>query len=229
MENCTVMETLMRLYDKQESLLKTMGRHKALELSIAEDASLRSWVAKSLVWDAKDPFAAQLLCQLARDDDMLVRVEALDSLSASRNHNWIPTFRHALGDSEELVRMYAAIGLAEVCQGQPEQVSEAQTVLQRALALEENCHARIGILEGLYVLGQRNMLTELFRQLDNSDYHIRCAVLNTLDSILDRENREQIGAFLHSLDLSEEVAAVSSTVARLLKRCSPLQESAGTT
>ena len=229
MENCTVMETLTRLYDNQESLLQAIGRQKALELSAAEDASLRSWVAKSLVWDAEDPFAAQLLCQLAGDHDLLVRVEALDSLSASHNHNCMPTFQRALGDPEELVRMYAAIGLAEVCQGQPEQASEAQTVLQRALALEENRHARIGILEGLYVLRQRDILSELFRQLEDPDYHIRCAVLNTLDSILDRENREQIAAFLHSLDLSAEVAAVSSTAARLLKRCAALQKSSGTT
>lgn len=41
MENHTVMETLMRLYDKQESLLQAMGRQKAQELSAAEDASLR--------------------------------------------------------------------------------------------------------------------------------------------------------------------------------------------
>lgn len=229
MENHTVMETLMRLYDKQESLLQAMGRQKAQELSAAEDASLRSWVAKSLVWDAADPFAAQLLCQLAGDHDMLVRVEALDSLSASRNDNCMPAFRRALGDPEELVRMYAAIGLAEVCQGRPERASEARTLLQRTLALEGNRHVRIGILEGLYVLGQHDMLAELFRQLDDPDYHIRCAVLNTLDSILDRENREQIGAFLHSLDLSTEVVAVSSTAARLLKRCAALQEPAGTT
>ena len=228
MGNNTFLEMIVRLFDQEKSLLKAIGRKQVLELSVAEDASLRSWVAKSLVWDAADPFAAQLLCQLAGDDDMLVRVEALDSLSASRNPNCVPTFRHALTDPEELVRMYAAMGLAEVCQGQTEQVSEAQTVLQRALTLEENPHARIGILEGLYILGQRDMLAKLFRQFDHPDYRIRCAVLNTLDSILDRENREQIGAFLHSLDLSEEVAAVSSSVSRLLRRCHPLQESAGT-
>ena len=223
MENNTILETLVRLYDKKESLLKAIGRNKALELSIAEDALLRSWVAKGLIWDTEDPFAAQLLCQLAGDDDMLVRVEALDSLSAFRNHNCMSTFRRALGDPEELVRMYAATGLAEVCKGQMERASEARMLLQSALSLEGNSHARIGILEGLYGLGQRGLLAEFFHQFDDPDYHIRCAVLNTLDSILDSENREQIVAFLHSLDLSGEVAAVSSTVARLLKRCAALQ------
>lgn len=207
---------IIKCYDSKVSLIDTIG--SALTCKLAEDPcnEIRSIVAKALVWASESEDSARLLHQLAQDEDSLVRLEAIDSLSAYSDKESMAILRNALDDPDELIRMYSAIGFSRICQRIAE-IEYGTRILQYYLNIEKCEIVKIALFEGLYVLGDFSKLKSIIDIFNYDDYHVKCSVINSLIEIINHRNCDDIIRFLDRVNLGEAEPAVSSSIACLRK------------
>ena len=88
----------------------------------------------------------------------------------------------------------------------------ARKVLQKALVKEHSARARVGLLVGLFLLGDKQQLPTLADLLENRSYRVRCAAANTLARLplSASENRLVVQRLRERLELETTVAARSS-------------------
>lgn len=212
-----IIEILVNSYEKQEPLSVNLTENILLSLSENSSAEVRSWFAKSLVYHDSHEFAVRELCKLARDKNALVRVEAVDSLSFYVTQESFETMCMSLNDEDELVRAYAAFGLAVI--GRVVSKEQAIFLLDIHSKREESCRTLVGIYEGLYILGKDENLRSLIDLFHSKDYHVQCAVLHALDEIVAPDNLSELKHFVDSIDISLCVPAVAGVIRQLKKTC----------
>lgn len=196
--NDDVIEMLMKCHANGYSLVSQYDKSNLDRLVNSSDSEVRAWTAKALVADSDNSIALYYLRQLANDPDSNVRVEAIDSLSEYHNTESLQVLSAALSDSDYLVRGYAAFGVAYV--GSHLSPLEAKDLLLHVENIETDQFVLVAIYEGLYLLGCYSYLDKLIAQFQSEDYHIQCAVLHSLEEILDVHNVNQVRIFLNSIN-----------------------------
>lgn len=197
-------------FASRQSLIERLGYEAVVSQIHCENPDVRIWIAKALVFDAPDMKASNLLCQLVKDNDPQVRVEAVDSLSAFCDENSYGALCSALYDKHALVRAFAAYGIAVV--GKQINAKDAHEILGAALSSERDARVLVGVYEGLYILGYDNTLLDLINLFDTDDYHIHCSVLHALEEIVNIKNFLVIEKFLNSIALEKYPIAVRDAI-----------------
>lgn len=204
---------IKRAYLSRNSLFSLFSEEEIGELSRSESAELQCWVAKALSIDNESRVGCAILCAMSNDSDPMVRVEAVDSLSNYVSHESYRCLCISAADPDDLVRAYAAYGVAVV--GQHVEPNNAQRILHEMFAHEKCDRVRVGILEALYILGEVRYLPEMLQLYENDDYLVRCSVIYALDEIADNNNYEALVSFLRNVDFSDEFPAVISAIEQL--------------
>lgn len=186
------------------------------ELSTHEDECIRSRVAEILV-DFTEEKGEQILINLIKDSDSLVRTEACDSLKYSNSHETYKLLSQvAYRDSNGMVRGYAVSSLGEISKRIGEE-KETVKYLKELLKREKVVFTRINLFKELYSLGEEQYLGLLLDCIDSKVYRNRCASINSLKEIIKSENKKIIMEALIARNKIEKTRAVKSSIESLIE------------
>jgi HEAT repeat protein len=115
------------------------------------------------------------LYRLLRDKRAIVRAQAVESIGLLEDQRALPKIVPLLSDKDPVVRSYAASTVGTL--GGFVYLKN----IRRGLVREKHELARVGFYEALFLLGERDVLPEMLKLLQSSDYHVRCSVANTLE------------------------------------------------
>ncbi len=176
-------------------------------LSKDSDAFLRSEVASLLV-DFTESRGENILIQLTKDRDSLVRTEACDSLSSScSKETFNLLMRMAKFDGNGMVRGYAVFSLGSIAL-KLGLAKEATNFLEERLKKEKVVFTKININRVLYSLGKTECLHSLIAELNARVYRNRCATVHCLVDMLNSEKIEKAYAVTSSIDKAlEEISS----------------------
>lgn len=212
-----ILGLLERCYDEGESPSTYLDTNLIHALVHDESVDIRLWLAKAMVNYNIDNDAVSMLSELSRDSEVCVRLEAVDSLSQFCCQESLDSLCCATNDDDELIRAYAAFGIARV--GKYVSQQKALSVLLRIAETERNPRVFVDIYEGLYLLGDAEALYKLIQLFDSNDYHVQCAVIHALIEIINIENASLIKCFVSNLDTSKYVFAVTDAIGQLKAIC----------
>jgi HEAT repeat protein len=125
------------------------------------------------------------------DADELVRLQSAESIGAGADRRAVDALRIAIRDDSALVRSYAAAALGRAG-GRAD-----RALLHSRIRRESSDAARLGFLEGLWLLGDRTVLRAAIRLLNSDDYRVRCATARALGETF--SNAETQGAIMIAL------------------------------
>lgn len=153
-----------------------------------------------LISDQKSPPA---LVRLLADRHALVRITAAEELEEIGDRKALPKLRQVLNDPDGLVRAYVAEAIGAL--GGKRDIR----VLENRLQGEKSPRAKVGLLHGLYRLGEREYFPAFLKLLESKNYRVRCAVANTLPRMdLDNSAIPQArSALRHALSRETTLAA----------------------
>ena len=155
------------------------------------------------------------LLQRLQDRDHLVRIAAAEALGLIGDRKALPALRKALRDASALVRSYASESIGKI--GDKGDIAR----LQNSLKHERSEIAKVGFYHALYLRGQHAFLQELLTLLQSTDYRVRCAVANTLSTIIaDETEREMILRTLRKALRQEPTIAARSSIRSSLRQIS---------
>jgi HEAT repeat protein len=157
--------------------------------------------------------APHALMRRVDDRSLLVRVAAIEALGMIGDRKAATTIRSRLRDPAHLVRAYAGGSIGAL------RPRWARTVLAQAAATERSPRARVGLLEGLFLSGDRGALIGLLRLLRSKQYRVRSAVANTVASLA-LPNHEAATTTLAALEralASEPTVAARSSLAAAIE------------
>ena len=158
------------------------------------DADIRDRIAAMLVAHQEEQ-AEEILLELARDDDELVRADAYDSLAVFRDERVTELLRQAAEfEEDELARYFALTSYADtaLAGGKSKETVRAFFVEMLEKAPPPLCG--LACQYGLYCCGERAALQQIFRYLTEPDYIVRCRAIRTLEEIVDDQNFHVIRA-----------------------------------
>lgn len=215
MENKDLKERLLQICCDGGSLAELLTREELEALPENPDWEIRSLTAEILACDPNGARGEALLCRLSEDSDDLVRVQAVDSLSAYDSPAAYRVMVRALADRNELVRCYGAYGVGAV--GKSQSPEEAAERLRQLLRKEASLHVQAACWEGLYLLGHEDALERLMELFPRGDFQLRCYLLNGLKEFLNPRNAGRILKFVSGLDSyagesGQELAEMCRTV-----------------
>jgi HEAT repeat protein len=116
----------------------------------------------------------QALATALKDTDELVRLQAAESIGARADGRTVSALRVAVRDDSALVRSYAAAALGRAG------TRADRALLRTRVRRESSDAARLGFLEGLWLLGDRAVLGSAIQLLNSHDYRVRCATARAL-------------------------------------------------
>lgn len=184
------------------------------KFSSDENSNIRSYVARILV-DFTEEKGENILIKLTNDKDELVRAEACDSLKESKSKCTYDLLANkARFDNDEIVRGYSINSLGEISLRLG---LEKDTIdfLKTYLLKEESVFIKINIFNALYILGNKEYLKEMIEILDTQIYQNRCAIINCLKEIVDKDNFKIIYEALCIRESKENSYAVISAINNL--------------
>ena len=212
-----LIDQLINLCESGKSLCESVDVERLKYYASHELQEVRMWTARALSSDAGNEDALEYLCVLAHDEDAGVRVEAVDSLCNFASQKSFDVLSQAIEDDDEIVRMYAAFSIGHV--GANISSDIAKSILRHAEEVEVFEHPRVGIFQGQYTLGDENALNKLLAMMQTNDYQIQCAVLNSLEEILDKRNAHKIRQFLLDNDYSCAPYSVVQNLKDIINLC----------
>lgn len=187
--------------------LEHFSTHKAEDIRARVAIILASFTEKQ---------GENLLINLAKDKDSLVRVEACDSLSHSESFGTYKTLKRiASQDKNGMVRGYAISSLSEISKILDRNLETSKFMMER-LEKEKVVFTRINIYKALYDMGERQYLECLIRDLNTKVYRNRCAVVNLLAELINNDNKQKIKDAIEKRRDIEKTIAVNSTIDNLL-------------
>jgi HEAT repeat protein len=146
------------------------------------------------------------------DKNELVRVNAIECIGQLKNKSAVKTLINILNDKSNLVRSYAGSALGAIGD------SSAKVAIENRLLKENNDLAKVGLYEGLYLLGSNSYLKKMFKLFDSSDYHVRCSVANILGDIVNSSNKITIIDILNKYLNEETTVAVKSSITNSISK-----------
>jgi len=187
------------------------------DFSIHKEEAIRARVAVILA-SFTEKTGENILINLTRDKDFLVRVEACDSLSHSESLSTYKILKRvASQDKNGMVRGYAISSFSEISKTLNRNIETSRFMMQR-LEKEKVIFVRINIYKVLYDMGERQYLRCLLRSINTKVYRNRCAVVNLLAELLDNSNKQEIKNAIEERKNIEKTRAVNSTINDLLNR-----------
>jgi len=148
---------------------------------------------------------------LLKDHDEMVRLDALETafhLGACKALKYITNM---LNDKKALVRSYAGYYLGKI--GDKTSVYELEMSLQH----EHSSLAKVGILQGLILLGKEERLLELLSLLKSKSYHVRSSIANGIELIpINSQYRNLVLESLKKALENERTIAVGSSIRNAL-------------
>lgn len=199
-------------FDKERPLTECYNNEQIQHMLDVGSSELRALIAKAMVFEENDDFAVSVLSDLASDIDELVRIEATDSLSMFSNSQSFSVLQAALLDSSEVVRAYAAFGVALV--GKSILPAQAIQCLLCRATTEQSKYVLVRVYEGLYILGEKSYAKQLLDLFQENDYYIKRTVLHALGEILNEDNLKMIQSFVFGIT-SKSPVAVNEELSRL--------------
>jgi HEAT repeat protein len=159
-----------------------------------------------------DAASVGLLIAAVRDPDELVRVSAVASLGLLRKREALPVVRQILRDPSPLVRSYAATALARL--GTKREIRALRSLLD-----SDPCDtAKIGIYEGLWLLGEHSAFEGAISLLNSPDHAVRCAVVEALaGTFLTSKTSDRVRLVLRNRLRKERTRAVTSKLNQALR------------
>lgn len=177
---------------------------RLLELSMDSDSEVRLRSIESFDLIGFSEVFSKIRDGVA-DPDELVRATALEILGQVQDEKSLKAIVHSLEDESSLVRGGAALALGRIGG------NEVSALLTSRLLIEDDDEVKVPIQVALYTLGQESYLDNLFKELDNACYRVRCSTANLLESIANSKNKDSIlKALKFALEREQTVAASSS-------------------
>lgn len=194
----------------------TIDINKIKLLSTSRSPLVRCEVAEMLAECAGNE-CENILLSLLHDKNMLVRVEAADSLSSYASSTVFHSLLRVI-DTETyyLLRGYAILSLSQVGL----KIDPIRTVdeLRNILQYEKRCFVKLSCHEGLYRLGIHDSLLSIFSLFKSKNYRNRCAVLSSLEQLMDNNNQIVILHFLREQLKHETDLSVKDHISKLIKK-----------
>jgi len=203
----------------REKFAESLGRRsdsekvgRMLTYLLRDKAALvRSEAIKALMKINNDRYLSELV-PLLDDKDEVVRVDAIECVALLGGKSASKYLIRLISDRSELVRAYAGTVLGEIG-GK----SYAKT-MEKRLEQERGGLAKLGLLEGLFLLGQKERLSEILKLINSKRYHVRCSVANTLPSLVNKDNKKIIAESLINAFKREATVAAKSSIRDALKK-----------
>lgn len=149
------------------------------------------------------------------DKDRLVRIQAAEALATRSDPRAVRHLRKALSDPDHLVRSYVAAAIGSL--GTPAD----RRMLRRHLSSETSDVARLGLLEGLWLLKDRTVFDQALALLDSNDYRVRCATAAAMAAtFLSETTRGRIRGALKARLVREKVLSVREALDRAVSAVS---------
>ena len=210
-------EQLLQLSQNGKSLTDVWKPEQIEALAHHKDAEIRYLTAELLADGSEVPQAEDLLLELAGDPDTLVRVQAVDSLSAYPTEASFSAMETALDDPCELVRSYGALGRGWV--GMVLKKEGTVSLLQKHREASTAVREQAACCEALYVLGRKEALEALLELFPEGDAQARCFILNGLQELVNPYALDRICRFLGEIPTADLPPAVRSSKEELTLTC----------
>lgn len=201
---------LIDLLDKDE--YKDSDLEQIIMFSKDSDEYIRQLVAELLINFSDSNVARKTLLELACDKDEMVRLEAYDSLSEF-NYEDVEVFLHnaMFEECDELACSYAIMAWAEIVKCMHTNYYSYLLEINKLVKndkVKNSEHCMLNCAYAKYLFGDEEGLIIIFSYLESKDYHIRCAVVNTLRDIVDTTNKDVIIDTLLKKVTGEEINSV---------------------
>lgn len=173
-------------------------------------------VARLLI-DATAKEGVDILRDLSKDKNYLVRAEACDSLGAfPSEENKKILQKILLLDKHYLVRGYALMSFGDICK-KLKQEMYGKKILFNGLEKERSNFVKINYYTYLYMFGEEKYINLIEKQISSKKDNIRCCVIKSLGEIVNKKNKSFIIKLLQSHRNIESSDVVISTVDDVLK------------
>jgi HEAT repeat protein len=180
-------------------------------LVLLQDASsdVRCSAAEALgsILDSTGKCPPEMLALLS-DEDEFCRLIAVESIGMIGDRKVLDELWMRMDDTEPLVRRNLAAVIGELGR------RSDRPRLRRLLKDEPAEMARVGILEGLYELGETAVFPQLLQLLESEDYLVQCFIANALGELpLSAEHATAAGDRLRALRKKSTSVAVKEAAA----------------
>lgn len=151
--------------------------------------------------------------KLLNDKNELVRIEAVETIYCLGKEKALDYLIEKLNDKSKLVRSYAAVYIGEI--GKKSSIK----YLEKALKKERSSRAKVGLIGGLYLLGQDEKLFELLSLLESRLFTIRSSIEDALNYLPFKKNHIGfvIEALKKAIDIEPNIGVKSDMKKTLLK------------
>ena len=201
----------IELLDEYRDLAVLSDKHFEIlkELSFDVDEYVRSQVAYHLYRFVNED-SKNILLKLAKDEDDVVRMEALDSLIIFPFPDVVTFLEEAmLGEEDDIVRRYVIFAWTHVLILLNGVTDEKVKLVEHKRHAEEFSHCALAWCYALFRFGNEGILPELLKFLNDEDYHVRCCTSSFLHDIINPNNEAQIKEAISKLLVIEKSRAVS--------------------
>ena len=210
-EKLDIIDSIVDAQDEDDIKLKILKF-----LSKDKDYEVRIRVAEILVFFNTSE-SENILLDLLEDNVDLVRVNACDSLCFSKSLQVVELLKNKMiRDKSSLVRGYCALTIVDISNNTNLCKKSLSEFLINALKMEKVKWVKINIFEALYILGLEEYLNLLLDELNNRYYRNRCAIVNTLNNIINNDNYSTIIDRLLERKSIEKSYAVKSSIDKLI-------------
>lgn len=211
-----ILDLLIQSYNAGQSPTFFLSTKLISSIVACDSDDIRQWLAKALINHNSNCFAVPLLCQLARDSQSFVRIEAVDTLGSFVCQESFNALCLAVNDDDELVRAYAAFGIAAV--GKQIAPTKALCLLNQIALSEKSRRVLVDVYGGMYLLGQDDALQKLFELFQADDYLVQCAVVHFLEDIMNNDNRDEIEYFINNLNVFSYAYSVVDAILQIKQK-----------
>lgn len=160
----------------------------------------------------------KIFLELLNDENELVRINASDSVYNCTSNQIIDKLKDIILNDKYLVRGYAILSICDIA-NKCERKKEIQNFIEGRLKVEKSKWVKATIYSSLYLLNNENKyIILLLNLLDESNYKIRCMVLNRVSELLNEKNCLIVKERLENKMKVENSVAVRSSIIKILNK-----------
>jgi HEAT repeat protein len=191
-------------------------------LAKSEYSEVRTAVSEVLVCFYNED-SEKILVKMLDDSDSLVQASACDSLGCSKSSVVLCKLCDMSRNKSFLVRGYAAFSIGDVQLNIGGNHEKTAAFLKKWLKREKSVWVKTAIARSLFILGNRDYLDYLLKQLENGNYKIRYMALNCLSefpdmpAILDKSAVQQMISALKERLNNEKVKYAKEKIRQLIE------------
>ena len=189
-----------------------------IEHSANEDAENRGFIAELLI-NVKTEESKDTLLRLTTDESWIVRASAYDSLSVFDDEKVAEYLKERIKkEKRTTAKSYAIMSLGDILKRINRKTKQDISFLKENEEKEKSTGVKLACYYSLYLLGEKEYIHKIIKEMDNRMYTLRCACINTLMEIVDKENKDIIIDALEKRHFTEKVPAVLSGIKELIKK-----------